>query len=105
MRPCCPVCLQRLAQLKVASAAGVAARRAEATAVRASLIEMLSSVFSRDPHLSARAAAGRLVQRGMIGPELFDRARRVGGRLRKQLARIAGHRQCGGDTVLGRAVR
>ena len=104
-RVVCRTCAARRAQLRKASTAGVMARRAEASAVREALTEKLKPMFCRDPHLSARAAAHRLVERGAIGPELLDRARRLAGGLRKQLAATVGHRQCGGDTVLGRAVR
>jgi hypothetical protein len=57
------------------------------------LTELLRPLLQRDPHLSARAAARRLVAWGSIEFELEDRARRVGGRLRRDLAAIADHRQ------------
>jgi hypothetical protein len=96
----CPACRRRRAQLAAASAAGVSARRAEAAVVLDTLVELLRPMLARDPHLSARAAARRLVGWGAIEFELEDRARRVGGRLRRDLAGTVDHHQRGADTVL-----
>ena len=91
----CPACRRRRAQLAAASAAGVSARRAEAALVLDTLTDLLRPLLRRDPHLSATTAARRLVAWGSIEFELEDRARRVGGRLRRELAAIADHRQSG----------
>ena len=91
----CPVCRWRQAQLAVASAAGVSARRAEAALVLDTLTELLEPMLRRDPGLTATTAARRLVSWAAIEPELEDRARRVAGRLRRDLAAIADHRQRG----------
>jgi len=89
----CPVCRRRQAQLAIASAAGVSARRAEAALVLDTLTDLLEPMLRRDPGLSATTAARRLVGWGSIEFELEDRARRVAGRLRRDLAAIADHRQ------------
>jgi hypothetical protein len=65
----------------------------EAAQVFDTLVALLEPMFARDPHLSARAAARRLVAWGAIEFELEDRARRVGGRLRRDLAGTVGHHQ------------
>ena len=89
----CPACRRRLAHLAAASAAGVSARRAEAALVLDTLTELLEPMLRRDPDLTAIMAARRLVSWAAIEPELADRARRVAGRLRRDLAGTVGHRQ------------
>jgi hypothetical protein len=59
------------------------------------LTELLEPMLRRDPGLSATTAARRLVSWAAIEPEFEDRARRVAGRLRRDLAAIADHRQRG----------
>jgi len=89
----CPVCRRRQAQLAIASAAGVSARRAEAALVLDTLTDLLEPMLRRDPGLTATTAARRLVAWGAVEFELEDRARRVAGRLRRNLAAITDHRQ------------
>jgi hypothetical protein len=59
------------------------------------LVQLLAPMLRRDPGLSATTAAKRLVSWAAIEPELSDRARRVAGRLRRDLTAIADHRQRG----------
>ena len=98
-RPYCAACTARQAQQKRASVAGVVSRRAEAAAVAAALAAILRPMLLRDADLSARAAARRLVTCNAIAPHLLDRARRVAGSLRRQLAASAGRRQQAKDTT------
>ena len=57
------------------------------------LTGLLGPMLRRDPGLTATMAARRLVAWGSIEFELEDRARRVAGRLRRNLAAIADHRR------------
>lgn len=84
--PACPACAARREQARRASAAGVASRRSWAALLDENLSELLEPMFRRDPDLSARAAARRLVEVGSLAAALEDRARRLGGRLRHELA-------------------
>jgi hypothetical protein len=59
------------------------------------LTELLEPMLRRDPGLTATTAARRLVAWGAIEFEVGDRARRVAGRLRRDLAGTVGHHQRG----------
>jgi hypothetical protein len=85
--PCpCAACAARREQARLASAAGVAARRQAATEQARDLEAVLAPVLRRDRRLSASAVARRLVACGAIEPDLEDRARRIAGRLRRRVA-------------------
>ncbi len=98
----CPVCAARRVQARRASAAAVAARRAEAAEQTRELQAALEPLLRRAPDLSASAAARRLVAYGVIVPENEDRARRLAGRLRRTSAVIGGRCQLIGDRRSGR---